>query len=78
MILSMSVNGSGIRDISRVLKISKDAVIKTFKKTEKKLTNVNSKYVNLEKPSNIRLEMDKMWRRVNSKKHHLGFGMLLK
>ena len=35
---------------------------------EKKLTNVNPKYVNLEKPLNIRLEMDEMWGRVNSKK----------
>ena len=28
LIISMSVNGSGIRDISRVLKISKDTVMK--------------------------------------------------
>ena len=34
-----------------------------FKKTEQKLTNVNPKYVNLEKPLNIRLEMDEMWGR---------------
>ena len=33
--------------------------------------------MNLEKPLNIKLEMDEMWGRVNSKKHHLGFGMLL-
>ena len=33
--------------------------------------------MNLEKPLNIRLKMDEMWGRVNSKKHHLGFGMLL-
>ena len=35
MIISMSVNGSGIRDISRVLKISKDTVMKTLKKRKR-------------------------------------------
>ena len=35
MIISMSVNGSVIRDISRVLKISKDTVMKTLKKRKK-------------------------------------------
>ena len=32
MIIKMSVNGSGIRDISRVLGISKDTVISVLKK----------------------------------------------
>ena len=72
MIISMSVNGSGIRDISRVLEISKDTVTK-IKKTKEKLTNVNMKYINLEKPLNIRIEMYEiemyeMWGRVKSKK----------
>ena len=35
VIISMSVNGSGIRDISRVLKISKDTVMKTLKKRKR-------------------------------------------
>ena len=35
MIINMSVNGSGIRDISRVLKISKDTVMKTLKKQKR-------------------------------------------
>ena len=39
----------------------------TFKKTEKSLTSVNPKYVKLEEPLTVRLEMDEMWGRVYSK-----------
>ena len=49
----MSVNGSGIRDILRVLEISKDTTVMKVKNTKEKLTNVNPKYINLEKPLNI-------------------------
>ena len=34
---------------------------------EKALTNGNPKYVNLEKPLAVRIEMDEMWGRVHSK-----------
>lgn len=37
LIVKMSVNGSGIRDISRVLEISKDTVMKVLKKQKKGL-----------------------------------------
>ena len=47
LIIKMSVNGSGIRDISRVLEISQNTVMKVLK-NGKTLTNVNPKYLNLE------------------------------
>ncbi len=37
LIVKMSVNGSGIRHISRVLEISKDTVMKVLKKQKKGL-----------------------------------------
>ena len=37
----MTINGSGIRDTSRVLMISKDTVISTIARQEKKLVSVN-------------------------------------
>ena len=37
MVVKMSVNGSGIRDISRVLGISQNTVISVLKKQEKSL-----------------------------------------
>ena len=37
LIVKMSVNGSGIRDISRVLEISKDTVMKVLKKQKRNL-----------------------------------------
>ena len=37
MVVNMSVNGSGIRDISRVLEISQNTVIAVLKKQKKSL-----------------------------------------
>ena len=41
LILKMSINGSGIRDISRVLEISPTTVIETIKQAEQIIKNVN-------------------------------------
>ena len=40
-ILSMAINGSGIRDTSRVLNVSKSTVISTIARQEKQLVSVN-------------------------------------
>ena len=55
-----------MEDISRVLGISQNTV-SSFKKTEKKLTNINPKYVNTKESIKIRLEMDEMLGRVYCK-----------
>lgn len=40
-VLSMAINGSGMSDTSRVLKISKETVISTIAKQEDQLVSVN-------------------------------------
>lgn len=77
-IIEMSLNGSGIRDISRVLKISTDTVINELKKMGNKLETVNRKALeNLDSPEDVKIkvvkveevEMDEMWSFVGSKKN---------
>jgi IS1 family transposase len=67
MIIKMSLNGSGIRDISRVLEISPNTVIDVLKKTKDLLVCINPKYLNHNGTLKIRLEMDEMWGRVYCK-----------
>ncbi|MDR2203772.1 MAG: hypothetical protein LBE76_05695, partial [Nitrososphaerota archaeon] len=50
----MSLNGSGICDISRVLGISQNTVIAVLKKQKRYQTNLNPKYTNLAKSLKIR------------------------
>jgi len=65
----MSVNGSGVRDIARVLEVSQNTVLDVLKKTENLLVNVNPRYANLDSGQKvkIRLEMDEQWGRVYCK-----------
>ena len=77
LILKMAVNGSGIRDIARVLAISPNTVIETLKKADDMIDNVNREL--LEKnakegididivPINaIDVELDEMWSFVGNK-----------
>ena len=57
--VEMAINGSGIRDTSRVLNISKTTVIKTLKGKETGLVRVNPniKAMKLNSDSEVRLEL---------------------
>ena len=75
-VIEMAINGSGIRDTSRVLGIHKDTVISTLKKKEDRLVQVNPNFnqgndsgeweVTL-KPFCEEVEMDEQWSFVGSK-----------
>lgn len=75
MIIDMAMNGSGIRDTSRVLGISQNTVISEIKKQESKLDSVNRSVlatidvsqviVRIEKV--IDAELDEMWSYVQKK-----------
>ncbi|MDR1382885.1 MAG: hypothetical protein LBJ67_03415, partial [Planctomycetaceae bacterium] len=60
-IIKQSVNGSGIRAISRCLGVSTDTVISELKKKEKEISNVNTEYFESHSSSKIRVEIDEMW-----------------
>jgi insertion element IS1 protein InsB len=79
-IIDMSMNGSGIRDIARVLKISPTTVIEELKKKEPELEKVNKKIIeqiNKEgreisieiKQVRLETEADEMWSFVGSKEN---------
>ena len=75
-IVEMAINGSGIRDTSRVLGIHKDMVINQLKRKEDSLVQVNPNF-NLQDGSGVRevtlksfcgeAEMDEQWSFVGSK-----------
>jgi IS1 family transposase/transposase-like protein len=77
LILKMAINGSGIRDTSRVLEISPTTVISTLKKAEKLTQNVNIKLLEKKSKENIEIdvvpmntldiELDEMWSFVQKK-----------
>ena len=70
----MSVEGSGIRSISRVLGISQSTVIATLKKKESQLSSINIAYFDRQdivKPLKIRIEMDEMWSFYYSKDNEI-------
>jgi transposase-like protein len=77
-IIEMAINGSGIRDTSRVLNISSNTVIKTILEKEDELENVNyavlnrieyyeshAVVINLAEDA----EMDEMWSFVQKKEN---------
>ena len=75
-ITDMSLNGSGIRDIARVLEISPDTVINDLKKKEKFLRKINSELLTsseLHENTEVVIvkvdeaEADEMWSFVGSK-----------
>jgi len=77
LILKMSVNGSGIRDTSRVLEISPNTVIETIKKADNIIKNVNDKLlkksnkegidIDIVPMNGIDVELDEMWSFVGDK-----------
>ncbi|WP_420844281.1 IS1 family transposase [Lamprobacter modestohalophilus] len=75
-ITDMALNGSGIRDTARVLKISPSTVNRKFKKKEPQLQSVNQNYLkNIKNPHEIQVvvkrcdeaELDEMWSFVRIK-----------
>jgi IS1 family transposase/transposase-like protein len=78
-IIDMAINGSGIRDTARVLKISPMTVINELKKIESRLESVNLTVLNNLNPSEIivdvqkveddEAEIDEMWSYVQSKEN---------
>jgi IS1 family transposase/transposase-like protein len=75
-IVEMSLNGSGIRDIARVLKISPSTVIEELKKKETQLKYVNERVLNQIEAAKIIIEIkehiegvecDEMWSYVGNK-----------
>src|SRR4030095_13791199 len=75
-IVDMSLNGSGIRDTARVLKISPTTVINTLKKKEPVLTAENQQLLNALHPDEVDVviqrveeaEVDEMWSYVGEKR----------
>ena len=78
-IIAMAINGSGIRDTSRVLGVSKTTVIKTLKKacdlvtshpgySSNKSPNGSSLTVSLGR-CRLEAELDEQWSYVGSKQH---------
>ena len=71
----MALNGSGIRDTGRVLKISPTTVINELKKRESSLESVNRALLESLDPSKVivkmqrvdEAELDEMWSYVGSK-----------
>ena len=76
-IVYMTLNGSGVRDIVRVLGVSSATVLDVLKKKEPTITQVNERLLKSLDPvqldSLIRqvedAEMDAMWSFVGSKRH---------
>lgn len=73
-ISDMAVNGSGIRDTARVLKISPTTVIEELKKKEQNLESVNTQLIQQLQPTAGSIvkyieaaELDQMWSFVGSK-----------
>ncbi len=74
-IIDMALNGSGIRDTARVLKISKDTVLSELKAKEGAIESVNQALLSSLSPDNITVviqrvdeaEVDEMWSYVGNK-----------
>ena len=75
-IVDMGLNGSGIRDTARVLKISPTTVINEIEKKEPALTSVNQPLLNTLHPDEVDVvirraeeaEVDEMWSYVGKKR----------
>ena len=72
----MTLNGSGVRDIVRVLGVSSATVIDVLKKKEPAITQVNERLLKNLDPAQLDViirqvedaEMDEMWSFVGSKR----------
>jgi insertion element IS1 protein InsB len=75
-IVDMSLNGSGIRDTARVLKISPTTVINALKEKEPALTSVNQPLLDTVHPDEVDMmiqrveeaEVDEMWSYMGKKR----------
>jgi insertion element IS1 protein InsB len=75
-IIDMTLNGSGVRDIVRVLRVSSATVIDVLKKKEPAIKQVNERLLHTVDPEHVDLilrqveqaEMDEMWSFVGSKR----------
>ncbi len=80
----MAINGCGIRDTARVLKIDKNTVISTLKK-RKSIVNINPNFETKksETPLEVRLEqvneaeLDEQWSFVGKNPINVGYGLPL-
>jgi IS1 family transposase len=77
-ILDMTLNGSGIRDISRVLEISPTTVIEELKSKSSQISQVNQRALNQLNPEDVEVEIrkaevdaeaDEMWGFVGKKEN---------
>jgi IS1 family transposase/transposase-like protein len=59
-IIEMSLNGSGVRDISRVLKVGAPTVIRELKKKKSQLKPINQKVLENLKPEQVEVEIQKV------------------
>jgi insertion element IS1 protein InsB len=74
-IIDMTLNGSGVRDIVRVLRVSSATVIDVLKKKEPTIKQVNERLLKSCDPAQVDIiirqvedaEMDEMWSFVGSK-----------
>ena len=74
-IIDMTLNGSGVRDIVRVLRVSSATVIDVLKKKEPAIKQVNERLLHTRAPLHVdvilrqveKAEMDEMWSFVGSK-----------
>ncbi len=74
-IVDMTLNGSGVRDIVRVLRVSSATVINVLKKKEPAVKQVNERLLHTLDPPQVNVilrqveqaEMDEMWSFVGSK-----------
>jgi insertion element IS1 protein InsB len=74
-ISEMAINGSGVRDISRVLSISKTTVIKELKKKAQEVRDVNTQFIGKELeveivgPGGLQAQADEIWSFVQNKEN---------
>jgi IS1 family transposase/transposase-like protein len=70
-IIKMSVDGSGIRAIARVLEISTSTVISVLKQKGSELSYINEDYFKSHDKITIHIEMDEMWSFYHDKEHQI-------
>ena len=76
-IVDMTLNGSGVRDIVRVLRVSSATVINVLKKKEPAVKQVNARLLHTLDPRQVNVilrqvehaEMDEMWSFVGCDRH---------
>ena len=57
-VVDMAINGSGIRDTARVLKINKNTVISTLKKSRAALVPVNPRLSDLKFDGSVEVRLE--------------------